>query len=128
MSRNKATRNAERSLEACKREWMVGHGLDRCALSARPEADLAHLRDKTGMAIKPEPWLTLPLDRALHDVQETGGRQFWVDAGLPLYEDHAAELHAAFLTGNAEFADALLRATHDNANLDFLATILRKAA
>jgi hypothetical protein len=128
MKRNQTERRADRATDTRKRKWLAMNGLDRCVLSARPGADLAHLRDLTGMAMKPAPWRSLPLDRALHRVQETAGREFWESAGLPAFEFHAAELHAAFENDDAGFADALLSACHDFANLDYLADILRKAA
>lgn len=128
MKRNQTQRRADRATDKRKAAWLGINGLDRCILSSRPGADLAHLRDMTGMAMKPAPCRTLPLDRALHRVQETGGRKFWEAAGLPGFEAHAAELHAAFENGDVGFADALLCACHDFANHDFLADILRKAA
>lgn len=128
MKRNQASRRTDRATDARKRKWLAQNGLDRCILSARPGADLAHLRDHTGAAMKPEPWRSLPLDRALHRVQENAGAEFWERAGLPDFEQHARELHAAFENGDTGFADALLSACHDFANHEFLATILRKAA
>ena len=124
LKRNRTQRRAEDAEFRRKRKWLSRNGLAFCCLTGRPDADLAHLRFLTGAAIKPPPWQTLPLARAIHREQETGGQDFWEMAGISKPLVWAERLHDCFTANDPQSAETLLLDMQDRADRAYLGRFL----
>lgn len=124
IKRNAAQRKAEKRIEDRFKIWLRRHGLNVCILTGRHDCDLIHIREHTGASIKPEPRHTLPLARALHDVQETGGDAFWTFVNLPGPRDWSERLFECFQKDDPESAAALFADAQAQADRESLRLIL----
>lgn len=124
LKRNRTQRRAEDAEFRRKRKWLSRNGLAFCCLTGRLDTDLAHLRFFTGASIKPLPRETLPLARAIHEVQETGGLKFWRLAGVPDPLVWAERLHDCFTANDPQSAETLLLDMQDRADRAYLGRFL----
>ena len=127
VKRNQSGRRSEAALERRIRAWLRSHGLDRCCLTGRADADYAHVRFHTGANQKPSPGNALPLCRELHTAQEND-RQFYAKAGFPDWKACAERLLDCYEKNDPQGVDDMLCDMYERANRAFILPILLEAA
>lgn len=110
-------------------KWL--HSFETCCLTDRSDIQIAHtgdLRHGKGMAIKAAEWTCLPISARLHWYEEGNRKTFWPNAGFPDGEHIAWAERLHDIYEKQDDPIPLFLDMQEQADWEYLATILRNAA